>query len=1563
MRLLWPIVIRDMRARSARSVLTIAAVALGVALVVAITSTHETLRASLLEWIKRWTGPADVAVNLEDNVRDPQAALADLRALPSVEAAGPRLYFSALPIPVTAPGRSAPPIQVLMVGVPVETGPRSLPPSQRIPPLTAGRTFGPGEPDAILLDARTAAELGVAPGGTVRLPAMFVGEPAERAEVTARVVGVFEAPPPEPNRPPGRALAPLASVQEWTGEPGLVNTFEVRLKPGLSDVERAVAADRVAGLADRSAAVYDRAAQMRIGQHWPPGSDFVVRPHPPPRDHTAVAEYLRGRPGVQSVAVRLRHYPLLVAPVGADPEAPPLSLQLVGLGPQSLADEARRPKLAAGRLPEPAETDAVALSQSAAAALRAEVGASVRLPPMWTGLPVARAERTLRVVGVYADPPAAEAGDRPASAVTALPLARELVSAPDRIDRIDVAVAPTADPARIEILMGEVARLTGERAQVVPGPASELLVRLFYTGLAEADAARLADRIRALPGVSAVSPRLSSPSYPVAVADPARPDVPREAVVVGLGDPREAPPVVAGRGLDPAATDGLLLDVATAEALGLKVGDPVLLPPMWAGRPGWARGPLSYKLVGLTAADPEAPEGIGVLHAPLAAAQAMQSQAGRVNALRVAFAASADQAAREAAAAKIGSMVAPGDIGRVLARYPMLTAEIPPLPDTDRLLWELRRLPGVAAVSPRLFQLSQFVQLVSPAAGPDRVRVQIMGVDSDESQRGLKIIDRVPPLVGGRVFRPGERGVILLDADTAAALKVEVGDVVRVPGEPAVEGRPAFRERPAQVIGLFAPAAVSAAKGVGTAVAPLADVQEWTDNPGLVNRIDVAFGTDLSPDQRRALTDEIIRLVGDRGKVQPWAGRQEQIEQNLGLVKLVIQLVSMAALLCSVFIVLNTLSINVLERIQVIGMLRCLGMTRGQTAAAVFFESLLVGAAGLAAGVPLGLLFWTGVVEIFAGELAVPAVSWDGIALAVIGGLLSVIAAAVWPALRATRVTPLAAVQAAGGEAGSRFLRWSWPFGAALLAAQVFAAVAIEDPAAKLFFYLFVGLPMVFVGWFLLSPLLVRYVAPVLGWAVWAVGRLFSGLPVQLVGNSLRQQQRSTALAACALMVGAGLVVAITINSDSLVQTWKQRLPSNFPELYAVGPGSYAEELAYRYYLANKARIDALRAEDNPFEDDEGRELRELVRSPNEEAYWQPFLRAWREINGIPPDRPEAGLTEIYIQGVQMNRPLRGEAVEGIVPRDAAMVAVEPAGFLDKFPVKFLRGDRDAAVRRLAEGGAALIPDSVYKSGTLDLGSTFTVNLDPGSPEKAKTFEVVGVVELGVLELVFMYLDPMAGPDSLTSSVFVVGKRDAVARVDPRGLPDKRYRYKSNVALAQQKIMVGSFAPGVDTGQAVPKLRAAAGNLVIDSIAGLLAKLHSEFERIVGIVRGIGWMTMAIAGLGVANVMFMKILRQRRQIGVLRALGLTRRQTVGLVLGESVVVGLIGGLLGAALGIHLSLMGQYLDGAIFGLEYDFHFPTGYVLITLAVSAGICLAAGVLPARRAARMKIVAALAR
>jgi putative ABC transport system permease protein len=115
-----------------------------------------------------------------------------------------------------------------------------------------------------------------------------------------------------------------------------------------------------------------------------------------------------------------------------------------------------------------------------------------------------------------------------------------------------------------------------------------------------------------------------------------------------------------------------------------------------------------------------------------------------------------------------------------------------------------------------------------------------------------------------------------------------------------------------------------------------------------------------------------------------------------------------------------------------------------------------------------------------------------------------------------------------------------------------------------------------------------------------------------------------------------------------------------------------------------------------------------------------------------------------------------------------------------------------------------------------------------------------------------------------------------------------------------------------------------------------------------------------IALIGIANTLVLSIVERTRELGLLRAVGMSRRQVRRMVRWESVLVALLGAVLGLSIGVGF---GWVLCRALEDQGVNaFVVPHGE-LVTIAVLAGVAgVAAALLPARRAARLDVLAAIA-
>jgi putative ABC transport system permease protein len=121
-------------------------------------------------------------------------------------------------------------------------------------------------------------------------------------------------------------------------------------------------------------------------------------------------------------------------------------------------------------------------------------------------------------------------------------------------------------------------------------------------------------------------------------------------------------------------------------------------------------------------------------------------------------------------------------------------------------------------------------------------------------------------------------------------------------------------------------------------------------------------------------------------------------------------------------------------------------------------------------------------------------------------------------------------------------------------------------------------------------------------------------------------------------------------------------------------------------------------------------------------------------------------------------------------------------------------------------------------------------------------------------------------------------------------------------------------------------------------------------------VGALGGISLLVGGIGILTIMTIAVTERTGEIGLLRALGAERRQILSLFLGEAAVLAGLGGLAGLVLGAGGA---QLLTMAVPHLPV--HTPWSYVVAAEVLAVVIGLVAGVVPARRAAKMDPVEAL--
>ena len=255
-----------------------------------------------------------------------------------------------------------------------------------------------------------------------------------------------------------------------------------------------------------------------------------------------------------------------------------------------------------------------------------------------------------------------------------------------------------------------------------------------------------------------------------------------------------------------------------------------------------------------------------------------------------------------------------------------------------------------------------------------------------------------------------------------------------------------------------------------------------------------------------------------------------------------------------------------------------------------------------------------------------------------------------------------------------------------------------------------------------------------------------------------------------------------------------------------------------------------------------------------------------------------------------------------------------------------------------AGAGQAALDRASAEAGGFEVGSTFTVISD----------------QAGRMELTLAGIAAFGGGGDLGGSKWILFDLPAAQQVLQRpGL------------LSGGSVQV---APGASVDEVIARIDALMPDNVIvvsgqDQAEQDAAELQGQLSSFTVFLSVFGWVALFVGSLLIYNTFRIVVGQRTRELALLRALGAGRRQVQGIMLLEAAVIGLIGALLGVGFGVLLALGLQQVLPAI-GLELptaSLDIRTRTLVVGMAAGLGVTLVSALVPAYRASRIAVMAAL--
>jgi putative ABC transport system permease protein len=706
-------------------------------------------------------------------------------------------------------------------------------------------------------------------------------------------------------------------------------------------------------------------------------------------------------------------------------------------------------------------------------------------------------------------------------------------------------------------------------------------------------------------------------------------------------------------------------------------------------------------------------------------------------------------------------------------------------------------------------------------------------------------------IVDGRA--PTGSNEVMLDRGSFKDGKFALGDAVTIVSQAG--------SRQFDIVGVVRFGNTDSPGGTTYALFDLPTAQSFIGQPGTVDAVLAKGDGSLS---QEALAERVRTAVGQQdlevltGK-QITKETQTDIEKSLSAFNIILLVFAGVALFVSIFIIYNTFSIIVAQRQRETALLRAVGASRRQVLDNLLIEAVAIGViaslvgflAGIGVSALLKALLAAFGIDIPAGGLVVLPRT---LIISLIVGVLVTVISAILPAVKASRTPPVAAMRdIAIDTSGTSRGRLIWGILIIILGA-VLTGIGLTGQFVALGF----GIALIFIGVFVLGPLIARPFARFIG----APLPRIKGVSGRLAQENAMRNPKRTSRTAAALMIGVALVAGISVLAASVQSSIRHILGQQFTGDFVV--------------------------------------------STNTQGFGGLPLTVSQQLNQLPQVQAAAGV-EIGIAKV-------GDSSE-------TLSVVDPSVAGQLFDFQFVEG----SFADLTDTGV-LISRAHADSAHLGVGDTVTMTLLNGKNVDLKVAGIYKNAQLAGTYTVTQGMYANSGADQFYFSVFV--------------------KKKDGVSDADAQAAIESVAKNYP-------------NATVKSRAQFIDDQAAQIDQIVNLFYGLLFLAVLIAAFGIANTLSLSVYERTRELGLVRAVGATRRQVRATVRWESVITALLGAVQGIIIGV---LLGYAVILALSDQGFSsFTLPVGRLIIILVLAFIIGVLAAVRPARRAAKLDVLRAV--